>query len=186
MLHFEFDNPEITPDTPSDLRFDWFPHLYGFPPDEEAFRATNALDVVAMGLYRRLGWCRPVGRAEREQARAALAQVGLPYLWGGDGPARGDAGFDCSGLVVAAYASAGIQLPRTAQAQYDTGPLLPAGTPLQPGDLLFFGTPTHVHHVGIYTGTPHRMVDAAHTGTLIRVEDYPTWPDLLAASRPAA
>ncbi len=52
LLHFEFDNPEITPDTPSDLRFDWFPHLYGFPPDEEAFRATNALDVVARGDFR--------------------------------------------------------------------------------------------------------------------------------------
>ncbi len=38
---------------------------------------TNALDVVMMGLYGRLGWLRRPGRAEREEARAALAQVGL-------------------------------------------------------------------------------------------------------------
>lgn len=52
LLEFAFDNPEITPDTPSDLRFDWFPHLYGFPPDEAAFRAENALDVVGRGDFR--------------------------------------------------------------------------------------------------------------------------------------
>lgn len=125
------------------------------------------------------------GPAAGQAVAYALAQVGLPYVWGGNGPAQGNAGFDCSGLVVAAYAAAGIRLPRTAQAQYDTGPLLPPGTPLRAGDLLFFGTPTNVHHVGIYTAAPHQMVDAAHTGTLIRVEDYTTWPDLLAASRPA-
>ena len=51
----------------------------------------------------------------------AYAQLGTPYLWGGDGPG----GFDCSGLVQAAYAAAGIQLPRTAQAQYDAGPPVP-------------------------------------------------------------
>jgi hypothetical protein len=52
LLKYEFDNPEVTPDTPSDLRFDWFPYLYGYPPDEAAFRARNALDVVAGGDFR--------------------------------------------------------------------------------------------------------------------------------------
>src|SRR5207248_1842892 len=47
----------------------------------------------------------------------ALAQLGTPYQWGGEGAG----GFDCSGLVQAAFASAGIQLPRVAQAQYDVG-----------------------------------------------------------------
>jgi hypothetical protein len=42
----------------------------------------------------------------------ARAQLGRPYVWGGDGPSRGDAGFDCSGLTQAAYAAAGIHLPR--------------------------------------------------------------------------
>jgi cell wall-associated NlpC family hydrolase len=109
----------------------------------------------------------------------AYVQLGTPYLWGGDGPG----GFDCSGLVQAAYASAGIQLPRTAQAQYDAGPPVPADQPLQPGDLVFFGSDTaHVDHVGILV-TPDEMIDAPHTGALVRIEPY-HWPDYLAATRP--
>lgn len=44
----------------------------------------------------------------------AMTEIGLPYVWGGDGPAGGDAGFDCSGLTHYAYDMAGIALPRTA------------------------------------------------------------------------
>ena len=105
----------------------------------------------------------------------ALAQVGTPYVWGGETPG---VGFDCSGLAQAAYRAAGISLPRVAQGQYDAGPRLPAGTPLQPGDLVFFGTgPTDVTHVGIYVGTTGGqavMVDAPHTGADVRVEPFPT------------
>jgi cell wall-associated NlpC family hydrolase len=91
-------------------------------------------------------------------------------------------GFDCSGLVKAADAAAGIDLPRTAQTQYNAGPLLAPAPPLEAGDLLFFGTPTAVHHVGIYTGRDHQMIDAPHHGAFVRVEDYTTWPDFIAAS----
>jgi cell wall-associated NlpC family hydrolase len=115
----------------------------------------------------------------------AHGQLGLPYLWGGNGPARGDAGFDCSGLTTAAYAAAGITLPRTAHTQYRAGPLLPAGAPLQPGDLLFFGTPSRVHHVGIATGHGTMMIHAPRRGTTIRVQDARDLRDYLAASRPA-
>jgi hypothetical protein len=52
LLQYEFDNPEVTPDTPSDLRFDWFPYLFGFPPDEAAFRAVNPIDIVSRGDFR--------------------------------------------------------------------------------------------------------------------------------------
>jgi cell wall-associated NlpC family hydrolase len=110
----------------------------------------------------------------------AYAQLGTPYLWGGDGPA----GFDCSGLTQAAYTSAGIQLPRTAQAQFDAGTLVPAGEPLEPGDLVFFGADTaHVDHVGIVVNA-NEMIDAPHTGALVRIEPY-RWTDYLAAARPA-
>ena len=105
----------------------------------------------------------------------ALAQVGTPYVWGDETPG---VGFDCSGLVQAAYRAAGISLPRVAQDQYDAGPQLPAGTPLQPGDLVFFGTEsTDVTHVGIYVGTTGGqafMVDAPHAGADVRVEAFPT------------
>jgi hypothetical protein len=46
-LKYEFDNPVIFPTTPSDLRFDHFPYLFGFPPDETAFRRQNPLDLVS-------------------------------------------------------------------------------------------------------------------------------------------
>ena len=54
--------------------------LVGYVPQRESVDwdfPVSALDVVAMGLYRQLGWFRPVGRAERERARAALARVGM-------------------------------------------------------------------------------------------------------------
>jgi cell wall-associated NlpC family hydrolase len=122
----------------------------------------------------------------------ALAQVGTPYIWGGEAPG---VGFDCSGLTQAAYRVAGMALPRTAQEQYDAGPPIPANAPLQPGDLVFFGSgPTDVSHVGIYVGVQDGkavMVDAPHTGADVRVEPFPAtvgarWGDevLVGASAP--
>ncbi len=114
----------------------------------------------------------------------ACGQLGLPYVWGGNGPAGGDAGFDCSGLTKAAYGAAGIPLPRTAQAQYDAGPMVPAGQPLLPGDLVFYGTPTNVHHVGLYIGAG-KMINAPTFGQLVQIASY-RWAgdDYLGASRP--
>ena len=82
-------------------------------------------------------------------------------------------GFDCSGLVQAAYRAAGMNLPRTAQAQYDAGPRLSAKTPLLAGDLVFFGTgPASVTHVGLVIA-PGQMVDAPHSAATVRVEPFP-------------
>jgi len=101
----------------------------------------------------------------------ALAQVGTPYVWGGETPG---VGFDCSGLVQAAYKVAGITLPRVAQDQYDVGPQLPPGTPLEPGDLVFFGGgPSDVTHVGLVI-SPGIMVDAPYTGADVRQDTFPT------------
>jgi len=112
--------------------------------------------------------------------RFACAQLGKPYVWGGNG----EVGFDCSGLTHAAYA-AGIDIPRTAQTQYDAGPLLPvpAGTPLQPGDLVFFGAAGRIHHVGISLGGT-RMVNAADFGQVVMVQDLRDFTDYAGASRP--
>jgi cell wall-associated NlpC family hydrolase len=56
---------------------------------------------------------------------------------------------------------------------------------LQPGDLVFFGaSASDVTHVGIFLGNGE-MVDAPHTGAVVRVEPY-NWPDYIGATRPAA
>lgn len=104
----------------------------------------------------------------------ALAQIGTPYVWGGETPG---VGFDCSGLAQAAYAVAGIQLPRVAQDQYDGTPKVPSGSPLAPGDLVFFGgDPSSIDHVGLYVGVVDGqsvMVDAPYTGADVRAEGFP-------------
>jgi cell wall-associated NlpC family hydrolase len=104
----------------------------------------------------------------------ALSQIGTPYVWGGESPG---VGFDCSGLVQAAYAVAGLSLPRVAQDQYDTTPKLASGALLVPGDLVFFGGgPGSIDHVGLFVGVVNGqnvMVDAPHTGADVRAEAFP-------------
>ncbi|WP_027946991.1 C40 family peptidase [Amycolatopsis taiwanensis] len=113
----------------------------------------------------------------------ACGQRGLPYVWGGNGAA--DGGFDCSGLTVAAYGAAGITLPRTADAQFQAGPRVPDGQPLLPGDLVFYGTTAHIHHVGLYIGGG-LMIDAPDVGQSIKVEPYRyQGDDYAGATRPA-
>ncbi len=116
----------------------------------------------------------------------AQGQLGLPYEWAGNGPATGDAGFDCSGLTKAAYAAAGITLPRTAQTQFDAGPRVPAGQQLKPGDLVFYGNPASgIHHVGLYIGGG-QMIDAPRPGRTIRIEPYRyRGDDFAGATRPS-
>jgi len=116
----------------------------------------------------------PVTAAGAVAVAWALSQIGTPYVWGGESPG---VGFDCSGLVQAAYRVAGVALPRVAQDQYDATPKLPPEEPLAPGDLVFFGDgPGAVDHVGIYAGVVNAaavMVDAPHTGADVRAEAFP-------------
>lgn len=103
----------------------------------------------------------------------ALVQIGTPYVWGGETPGLG---FDCSGLVQAAYAVAGVALPRVAQDQYNSTPKVGASSVLEPGDLVFFGGgPSSVDHVGLYAGVLNGqsvMVDAPSAGTEVRAEGF--------------
>lgn len=120
------------------------------------------------------------------QARVAIdfaaAQIGLPYVWGGNGPRRGDVGFDCSGLTTAAYAAADVGLPRTAHTQYFATPRVGE---LRPGDLVFYGKPsTKIHHVGLYIGNG-QMINAPTFGQPVQLEPF-RWPgdDFAGAGRP--
>jgi len=96
----------------------------------------------------------------------ALGEVGKPYVWGATGPNS----YDCSGLMLRAYQSAGVTLPRVAAEQYWAGPERPVRQ-AQPGDLLFWGydtsNPATIHHVAMYLGNG-RMVEAANQTVPLR------------------
>lgn len=123
-------------------------------------------------------------REAREAARrataakavdTALAQVGVPYRWGGSTPR----GFDCSGLMLYAWRAAGVDLPRTSRAQY-RGTTRVSTSNLKPGDLLFFYSP--ISHVGMYIGNG-KMVDAPSSGRTVRVRSV-YWSSFVGAGRP--
>jgi len=105
----------------------------------------------------------------------ALAQLGKPYMWGGDGPGS----FDCSGLTMYAWAAAGVSLPHSAAAQYDALPHVSQGS-LEPGDLVFFGS--SIHHVGLYIGKG-LMVAAPSSGRVVQVQNA-IRSDYVGAARP--
>jgi len=94
--------------------------------------------------------------------RAALGRRGYPYVWGAAGP---DA-FDCSGLVVWAFAQEGISLPHYTGSLWNSG-MHVSRADLQPGDLVFFFA--DISHVGMYIGNG-LMVDAPSTGQLVQVQ----------------
>ena len=102
------------------------------------------------------------GRAATALATAA-GYMGVPYVWGG----ASRAGVDCSGLTMLAYRAAGVDLLHGATVQASEGH--PVAPPM-PGDLVFFGSPSYSHHVGVSLGGG-RMIDAAHTGTNVRVDE---------------
>jgi cell wall-associated NlpC family hydrolase len=110
------------------------------------------------------------GKAAAVAIGYARQQLGKPYLWGGTGPGA----FDCSGLVMQAYAAAGVRIPRTSQEQRAAGPQVTAP---EPGDLVFFagadGTPAAPGHVGLVTG-PHTMIEAYATGYPVRYSQFGT------------
>lgn len=105
----------------------------------------------------------PIGGKAGIAVKTACAQIGKPYLWAAVGPNK----FDCSGLMVFAWARAGVHLRHfTGWQWHDATPITAAQ--LRPGDLVFF-FPPRMHHVGMYVGGGW-IVDAPHTGDVVRME----------------
>lgn len=114
----------------------------------------------------------------------ALSELGTTYAWGGgnaEGPTKGirdggvaDAfgdfdrtGFDCSGLMIYAFAGVGKQLPHYSGYQADAGPKFPLDQ-RRPGDMLFWADGDGIHHVALYLGDD-MMVEAPESGKVVRV-----------------
>jgi len=105
---------------------------------------------------------------QAEQAVAfAYKQLGCPYVFGGTGPCN--SGFDCSGLTQAAWASAGVSIPRTSYEQADL-PAVPESE-LEPGDIMEFDGDGHV---GIFVGGG-MLIDAPHTGANVEKVAFSGW-----------
>jgi cell wall-associated NlpC family hydrolase len=128
----------------------------------------------AQAVHQRATYNGPATGQAAAAVRFAYAQLGKPYQWGAAGPSS----YDCSGLTMASWAAAGVSLPHSSSAQYGSGPHVDRGN-LQPGDLVFFGSP--IHHVGIYIGGG-RMIHAPHTGTVVQIA--PLEGDYAGAVRP--
>ncbi len=93
----------------------------------------------------------------------AMRYLGTPYVYGGASPS----GFDCSGLVMYAYAQIGVSLPHYTVAQYNyANSVSVSKSQLQPGDLVFFAG---LGHVGIYVGGGS-FIHAPHTGSVVRID----------------
>ena len=102
------------------------------------------------------------------------SKLGTPYLWGGTGPR-----YDCSGLMMKAYASVGISIPRTSKQQSTFGKSVSKSN-LQIGDLVFFGSP--VHHVGMYCGN-NQYIHSPKTGDVVKISSLNGRKDYTCARR---
>jgi cell wall-associated NlpC family hydrolase len=112
--------------------------------------------------------------------KRAMSQIGVPYSWGGGNAAgksngidqgSGTVGFDCSGLVLYAFAGVGIKLPHYSGSQYDMGRKIPTSQ-MRRGDVLFWG-PGGSQHVAIYLGN-NQMLEAPYTGSHVKVSPVRT------------
>jgi cell wall-associated NlpC family hydrolase len=124
---------------------------------------------------------RVYGRQASEYViQRAGSQMGVPYSWGGGtaaGPSRGidsgagTTGFDCSGLILYAFAGVGIKLPHYSGSQYDMGRKIPASQ-MRRGDVIFYG-PGGAQHVTLYLGNG-QMLEAPYTGSDVHISPVRT------------
>ena len=132
--------------------------------------------------YAAQGTGQPASTVAATAIAFAKAQLGKPYQWGAAGP---DA-YDCSGLVYAAYAAAGIHIARTTYQWQQDGPVVPLSQ-IQPGDLLFSagsdGTPANPGHVVMYLGGG-QVIQAPQTGQDVQI-DPADLASVVVATRPA-
>jgi cell wall-associated NlpC family hydrolase len=133
----------------------------------DKLKAEEREELLTRGSVRMPSGVDASGRAA-VAIRYAMAQVGKAYVYGAAGPNA----FDCSGLMMMAWAQAGISLPHSSSAQYGVGRHV-SSSDLQPGDLVFYYSP--ISHVAMYIGNG-LIVEAANPGAGIRVSPVFSMP----------
>jgi len=108
----------------------------------------------------------PTSTQAQKAVAFAYSKLGCPYVFGGTGPCG--SGYDCSGLTQAAWAAAGVSIPRTSEEQWAG---LPHVSSLQPGDILVFNG---AGHVGIYVGN-NQLIDAPVPGASVELVGFSGW-----------
>jgi len=114
----------------------------------------------------------PTGGGAAQAIAFAKAQLGEPYQWGAAGPGS----WDCSGLTMAAWGSAGRSLAHYTVSQYESTTHISVSQ-LRPGDLVFWssnGAPSGIHHVAMYIGNG-QIIHAPRTGRPVEIDDMYYW-----------
>ena len=191
-VHDSFSSSESDTDTESEAQN--LPAIQNPETDTAALNATDtvddlfvqldSLDSVTEQATTAFGNADRATKIETVISRAT-AQVGVPYAWGGgnaNGPTQGirdggvadsygdfnKVGFDCSGLVLYAFAGVGIALPHYTGYQYQRGTKINPQE-MQRGDLIFYG-PNAENHVAIYLGDG-KMIEAPNSGSTVQISD---------------
>lgn len=131
---------------------------------QQAARARAIADAAARSQFIPVveqSFPPPTRAARSEVVSVAMRYLGAPYSWGAAGPNS----FDCSGFTMFVYGQVGVSLPHNSGAQFGSGERV-SRSDLQPGDLVFFGSP--IHHVGIYVGGGS-YIHSPHTGDVVRI-----------------
>jgi cell wall-associated NlpC family hydrolase len=132
--------------------------------------ATHSGQAPAPPALQSISLAQKILAFDAKVTHTALRYVGVPYVWGG----TSFNGVDCSGFVQAVFEHNGIELPRTADSQYEAGRPVKMSD-LQPGDVVFFETYTAgASHVGIYLGNGRFVHASSSNGVRVDVlsEDY--------------
>jgi cell wall-associated NlpC family hydrolase len=150
----------------------------------DAAAATAAAASAKRGGGGRARVTAAVGGSVGAVIARAMSELGMPYAWGGGtagGPSRGihdggvadeyhdydKIGFDCSGLMVYAFAAAGVHLPHYSGYQYTAGRHVPVSQ-MAPGDMLFYADSGGIHHVTLYIGGG-QMIESPESGEVVHV-----------------
>jgi peptidoglycan DL-endopeptidase CwlO len=148
--------------------------------------ATKAADQAGGGYTGPVSGSSGGDAAQAAAVQAALSQLGVPYVWGGEQPG---VGFDCSGLVQWAWSQAGVYIPRTTETQWPSLQHVSLDS-LEPGDLLYYYNldgDNQVDHVVMYVGSgPYgsdTIIQAPYTGATVQYAPLFT-EGLIGAARP--